>query len=283
MRWMVWLCRCPRSRSDVNGARRLLLRLLQWPARRAVLASFCWLPLLVAVPAVAQTITGAGYVSPTDIYPHGALGDDLEWGAVEITVSRQKGGDGELFSGHVNLTYRIKAPEASVFEDTEPRLWDIDGDGLPEVVVVSSHQDRGARLAVIGFDGDDFRYIATTPAIGKRFRWLAPVGAADLDGDGNIEIAYVDRPHLAKTLRIWRFAQGELRQVAERPGLTNHKIGWDHIPGGVRDCGGVVDIITANADWTDVMASRFADGVISSRKIGKYTGPADLNTARECP
>lgn len=267
----------------MNGARRLLLRRLQRFARRAVLSSFCWLPLLVASAAVAQTITGARYVSSTDIYPHGALGDDLEWGAVEIKVSRQKGEEGGLVSGDVDLTYRIEAPDNSVFEDTEPRLWDIDGDGLPEVVVVISHQDRGARLAVIGYDGDDFRYIAMTPAIGTRFRWLAPIGAADLDGDGRIEIAYIDRPHLAKTLRVWRFAQGELRQVAERPGLTNHKIGWDHIPGGVRNCGGVVEIITANADWTHVMASRFANGVISSRKIARYTGLADLNAALDCP
>ncbi|WP_306121211.1 VCBS repeat-containing protein [Roseovarius sp. MMSF_3359] len=263
----------------MNGARRILLRRLQRSARRAVLPLCFWLPLLAPVSTAAQGLSDARYVSPTDIYPHGALGDNLEWAAVEVTVSRPKGAQ---LSGPVSRTYRIKAPARTVFEDTEPRLWDIDGDGLPEVVVVISHQDRGARLAVIGYDGDDFRYIATTPAIGTRFRWLAPIGAADLDGDGRIEIAYIDRPHLAKTLRIWRFAQGELRQVAERPGLTNHKIGWDYIPGGVRNCGGVVEIISANADWSHVMASRFANGVISSRKIARHTGPADLNAALSC-
>ena len=40
------------------------------------------------------------------------------------------------------------------------------------------------------------------------FTLLAPLGAADLDGDGKIELAYIDRPHLAKILRIWRFDDG---------------------------------------------------------------------------
>jgi hypothetical protein len=48
--------------------------------------------------------------------------------------------------------------------------------------------------------------LASTPWIGQRFRWLAPVAAADLDGDGAMELAYVDRPHLARTLRVWRIA-----------------------------------------------------------------------------
>ncbi len=247
-----------------------------------MLALCCWLPLLGASSAVAQSVAEARYVSPTDVYPHGALGDDLEWGAVEITVSRRKGEEGDLVSGHVDLTYRIKAPANAVFEDTMPRLWDVDGDGHPEVVVVISHQDHGAQLAVIGYDGDAFRYIATTPTIGTRFRWLAPVGAADLDGDGHVEVAFVLTPHLSKTLHIWRYRDGDFRRVAQQNGLTNHKIGWDYIPGGLRVCDGMPELVTANADWTRVMAITFQDGMIRTREIGTYTGPADLNRALDC-
>lgn len=264
------------------GARRHLLRPLRRIIRRALLSLICWLPLLAASSTSAQEVTAARYASPTDIYPHGALGDDLEWGVVEITVSRQKGEEGALFNGHVDLTYRIKAPMNAVFEDTKPRLWDIDGDGLPEVVVVISHQEQGAQLAVIGYDGKEFRYIATTPAIGTRFRWLAPVGAADLDGDGNIEVAFVLTPHLSKTLHIWRYRNGDFRRVAQHQGLTNHKIGWDHIPGGIRTCRGDFEIITANVDWTHIMATTFKDGAIRTRRIGTYIDAAALNAALSC-
>jgi hypothetical protein len=58
----------------------------------------------------------------------------------------------------------------------------------------------------------DVRLLAATPHIGSANRWLAPIGAADLDGDGRVEIAYVDRPHLARTLRIWRTFTRRMRQ-----------------------------------------------------------------------
>jgi hypothetical protein len=72
--------------------------------------------------------------------------------------------------------------------------------------------------------------------IGQRNRWLAPIGAADLDGDGRVEIAYVDRPHLARTLRVWRSRPGgTLTEIATATGLTNHRIGEAFITGGIRD------------------------------------------------
>lgn len=235
-----------------------------------------------ANPAAAQVITAARYVSQTDEYPHGALGDDIEWGAVQITISRQAGSEGGLFHGRADLTYEIKAPANMVFEDTSPRLWDVDGDELPEVVTVLSHRDFGAQLAVIGYRDGSFSYIAATPVIGTRFRWLAPVGAADLDGDGHIELAYVLTPHLSKTLHVWRYRDGEFNLVAQQPGLTNHKIGWDHIPGGIRDCGDVAEIVTANADWSRIVASTFSDGMIRTRDIAAYSGPDSLNAALNC-
>ena len=43
---------------------------------------------------------------------------------------------------------------------------------------------------------------AATPFIGTPRRWLAPVGVADLDGDGRAEIAYVETPHRDKVLML---------------------------------------------------------------------------------
>ena len=124
-------------------------------------------------------------------------------------------------------TRSIKLPASYVFEDIAPRLWDVTGDGLPEVVVIETDVARGAALAIYGPNGK----LAETPHIGRTNRWLAPIGAADLNGDGIIEIAYIDRPHLAKELRVWSFVNGDLRPLPRASGLTNHRIGEDFISG----------------------------------------------------
>ncbi|MEL6960440.1 MAG: VCBS repeat-containing protein, partial [Pseudomonadota bacterium] len=121
-------------------------------------------------------------------------------------------------------------PDDHVFEDVAPRLWDVTGDGKPEVVVIETDMALGGSLAVYDQSGK----IAETDHIGRTNRWLAPVGAADFDGDGRIEVAFVDRPHLAKTLRIFEFSDGVLALEAEIVGLTNHRIGEDFITGGLR-------------------------------------------------
>jgi len=232
--------------------------------RRAaiVVAVMAWL----AAPGAMAKITSARFTDPTTRYDHAILGDAIEYGALELRLS---GGRGR----------RIVLPKSRVFEDLAPRLADVDGDGAPEVIVVETDLARGARLSVYGADG----LIAATPFIGRTHRWLAPIGAADLDGDGNIEIAYIDRPHLARLLRVWRFRDGKLTLVAEAGGLTNHQIGQDHISGGLRDCGQGPEMVTANADWSRVIASRLLPGDrLQSTDIGTNSGPGAFAAALAC-
>lgn len=238
-----------------NRAPRQPWRVFPCLARGARMALCLWLAFPVA--GVAQDAVSARYEGEVTRYPHGVLGDEVEYDTLAVTLS-----DGRV------LRRRWEAP--LVFEDVAPRLWDVTGDGRPEIVTVESHARRGARLAIWSVAGGGLDPLVATPFIGQRFRWLAPVGAADLDGDGAIEIAYVDRPHLAKTLRIWRFADGALREVAAAPGVTNHRIGWDYIVGGLRDCGDGPEMVLANADWTRAVVATF-DGVIAVRDLGAYS------------
>ena len=218
----------------------------------------------LAAPLHAD-ITHAVYGDPTDRYAHGILGDAIEWGSLTLT----------LFDG-TQITHELA--QTHVFEDVAPRLADLDADGAPEVIVVESHRSLGARLAIYGAQG----VIAATPYIGRSNRWLAPLGAADLDGDGYTELAYIDRPHLAKTLRIWRYVNGTLVPVADQPGLTNHRIGERDIAGGIRDCGTGPEVITADANWRSLMASTLSDGVITARVIGKHKGRPSFQAALTC-
>ena len=219
---------------------------------------------LTATSACAETILSAQYAAPTDRYAHGILGDAIEWGALQITTDAG--------------TRVFTLPQSRVFEDVAPRLVDLDGDGTPEVIVVETLASEGAQLAVY----DETGKIAATPHIGRTNRWLAPIGAVDLDGDGTIEITYIDRPHLAKTLRVWRYTGGTLQPVADLPGLTNHRIGEADIGGGIRDCGQGPEMITASADWTTVMATVLVNDVLTTRGIGPHVDRSSFATALAC-
>jgi len=234
------------------------------------LAAALFLALLpLAGLAAEPQVLSARFAEPTTRYDHGILGDAVEWGAVTITAR----------SGAGTSDYTIRLPESRVFEDVAPRLLDLDGDGNPEVLVVETDLNRGARLSAWRPGGTG--PLAATPYIGRTHRWLAPLGGADLDGDGFVEVAYVDRPHLAKVLRVWRFRDGAFREVAAAEGLTNHRIGWDHIPGGIRNCGQGPEMITADGDWRQVMASRLVGGRIVSRVLGGYSEAA-MTAAMAC-
>ena len=227
---------------------------------RALAAALC----LAAGPVAALQIESARFEDPTARYDHGVLGDALEWGALVI----------ETDAG----PRRISLPQTQVFEDLAPRLWDVTGDGAPEVVVVQTDLSRGARLLVLGTRGDTVEALAATPWIGQRHRWLAPVGAGDLDGDGRIEIALVDRPHLRKTLQIWRY-DGGLSLVAEAPDLTNHRIGEAVIAGGLT-CDGRA-VVTYSGDWTRVRLTRLEAGRTVTVDAGPNR-PGAIETLTDC-
>lgn len=232
--------------------------------RIAVLGLFS---CLCAAPALAD-IVAAEYAAPTTRYAHGVLGDAIEYGALVITHK----------DAGTTKKIKITLPTDHVFEDIAPRLADVTGDGSPEVVVVETDAGQGAALAVYNQHGK----LTETPHIGSRNRWLAPIGIADFNGDGDIDIAYVDRPHLAKTLRVWSYKNNTLTQIANTTGVTNHRIGEDFISGGVRTCNGVSEMITADAQWKRIISTRFENGNLVKRDIGPYKNKRSFKPALTC-
>lgn len=221
----------------------------------------------LAGPAAAEGIIAADLALPTSRYDHAVLGDALEWGALDLRLS-----DGQRL--------RLTLPETRVFEDVEVRLADLDGDGRAEVVVVETDMARGAMLAIY----DETGRVAATRPPGETHRWLAPAGIGDLDGDGRVEIAYVDRPHLLRELVVVRLDGTRLTELARIPGLTNHRIGEPVIRGGLRDCGAGPELVLADADWSGAVAVTLGGAGLAARPLGPISGSADLDRLRDaCP
>ena len=215
--------------------------------RLALLLALAAPPLEARTPLPVPNIIAADLIQPTDRYDHAILGDALEWGGLRLTVDTcPPCADRRL------QTLIVTLPPSRVFEDIEARLADVTGDGLAEVVVVETHVGRGAALAV--YDG--FGRRIATPYIGRPHRWLAPAGIADFDGDGRVEIAYVDRPHLLAELVFVRLEGDRLIETLRLPGLTNHRIGDTAISGGLRDCGLGPELILASKNWSRRMQVR---------------------------
>jgi hypothetical protein len=228
-----------------------------------------------AMPRSVATCPGAAgwFAGPTARYDHAVLGDGIE--ATELWLAIRDPGDPTAPCALLGVTL----DRTHVFEDLAPRLHDLDADGRPEVIVVRTHADLGAQLAVYAVERGALILVAATPYIGQTRRWLAPVGVADLDGDGLSEIAYVDRPHLARVLRIVRYvpaANGaDLTPVAAAQGLTNHRIGEAFISGGIRDCGAGPQMVTADAEWTRILVTTLvADGTLTARAAAPFSQAA---------
>lgn len=215
-------------------------------------------------------IAKAWYDGGTGRYRHGVLGDAIEPSILRVTSS----------SG---CTYSVELGRPHVFEDIQTRLADIDRQPGDEVITIRSHENYGAQIAVYQLTSSGLALLTETPYIGTPNRWLAPVGIADFNNDGDMDIAFVDRPHLAKTLRVWTYRDGELQEIVSRQGYSNHRIGEDFISGGIKTCDGITAMITADAGWQRILASTIDNnGLISTTDIGPFEGTESIENALQC-
>jgi hypothetical protein len=239
---------------------------------KVVLAS---LILMLCGPAFGQAagIAKAWYDKDSDIYGHRIMGSIAEHLRLNAELT-----DGTV----VTLDLAAGGNPTHVFEDMAPRLADMDGDGTNELVVVETDVAAGAALAIYGLGDGGLKKLAETPHIGSSFRWLAPAGVGDFNGDGRMDVAYVDRPHLAKLLRVWSFDGDNLTEIARASGLTNHRIGDEVIAGGVRTCGGQDQMVLLTGNWKRIVVARFDGGELKLDVQRSYTPAALSSVLKDC-
>lgn len=162
--------------------------------------------------AEGKGVVKATLACATDRYAHGVLGDYIEAGCL-------------VLEDHEARRSLIELPDTQVFEDLEARIVDFNDDGYNDVVVVRSERQSGAALVIYQMLDGKASVLAATPPIGRSNRWLAPIGAADFNGDGHTDIAYVQTPHIGGILKIWSITDAGFEQIGEQSGFSNHSIG----------------------------------------------------------
>ena len=158
--------------------------------------------------------------SPTLRYPHRALGSPVHAGSVHALVRSR--------AGEWVVVERV-LPLNRVYEDRVPRIVDLDRDGSEEVVLIEADVLRGASLVVLGVDhgaeGPRLAERARGPFVGSSFRWLNPVGVADFDGDGQLDLASVVTPHIGGVLQLLHVRPPALLPFASALDVSNHRMG----------------------------------------------------------
>lgn len=157
----------------------------------------------------------ARYINPVTRYTHGVLGDAIEAGALLVTQCDQK------FIFNLDTLY--------VFEDIQPRLFDMTNDGVPEVITILTSVSLGASVGVFEIGNDSLYLKAQSEYIGRNNRWLNIAAINDLDNDGNVEIVWVSTPHIGGILNVAHIEGSIIKVLDIYEGVSNHKIGSSNL------------------------------------------------------
>ena len=214
------------------------------------------------------TIRAAWFVGPTRRYAHGVLGDAIEASGLAVETA-----GGAVLS--------LALDDDAVFEDVVPRLVDLDGDGRDEVLVIKTTMTKGAALALAAVRDGRLAIIAEGEPIGRPRRWLNPVGIGDFDGDGRVETAHVETPHIGGTLVLSRMERGRLVVVRRARGFSNHRL-WSRELGlsSVLDADGdrVPDLVVPDDSRTRLRVVSFAGGPM--RELARLELGAEIASLR---
>ncbi|MFN2195325.1 MAG: hypothetical protein ACK2UW_04295 [Anaerolineales bacterium] len=191
---------------------------------------------------------------PTDQYPHGALGDQIEAAAITLVDLGQETPE----------TRVIEIEPGDVIEGLTPLWADLDGDGQREIIVTQSNAATGSRLVAYREDGS---LLASGAPIGAGFRWQHQLAAGQFIPGGPLEIAAVRTPHLGGVIEIYALSGDQLEIVAELGGYSSHQLGSRNLDGALAADGngdGQLEVILADQAQTSLAGIQLGEGGLST-------------------
>lgn len=209
-----------------------------------------------------RNIRAAWFSDPTDRYQLSPFETQQHAGSLMVATADRR-------------LHKLVLSEEFVFEDREPRIWDVDGDGLDEIVVIKTSLKDGATLAVVAVQGDQIRIALETAPTGPK-GWLNPAGIGDLDGDGRPDIALVRWPHTQGMLEVWTIRGNRLVRIYEGGDASNHAKGTTFL--GLAavadfDSDGVADLAVPALDRRVLRALSFKGGRMRELSRTPLPGP----------
>lgn len=148
---------------------------------------------------------------PTDRYPHGVLGDQIEASAITLV---------SIYPTPKVLRV-INIPSPWVIEGIAPIWSDLNGDGQRELIVTLSSETNGGKIVVFNEAGIQ---IAEGPGIGRGLRWRNQMAVAPYGPEKELELSAVLTPHIGGTVEFYQLKGNRLEIVASVPGFTSHVI-----------------------------------------------------------
>lgn len=210
----------------------------------------------------SRNIAAAWFSDPVSRYRNSPFGSEQHPTTLTVSTAERR-------------VLRLVLPADSVFEDRVPRLFDLDGDGAEDVIVVRSYMFKGSALAVASVRGAALEITAETPPIGSPFRWLNPAGFGDFDGDGKPDVALVVTPHTEGELQFWTLKDGTFELIDTADDVSNHARGSRHMGlSAVADFNGdgIVDLAIPSQDRLRVRFLTLAGGRLD--ELGDWLLPA---------
>lgn len=195
----------------------------------------------------------ATYINPTERYQHAVLGDRIEAGAVVLY--------------HDDAYYEYYLPSDAVFEDIAPRLIEVTGDSIPEVLCIRSEVSAGAGLVIYQVQGPVLKEYAFVAPIGTPNRWLNVVAVKDLDQNGTIELAWIQTPHIGGILKVAEIEAGEMTVLDEYSGVSNHGLGERNLClSALVEEGNQIQIVVPAQARDQAFYFKFEDGVLTKER-----------------
>jgi hypothetical protein len=166
--------------------------------------------------AVAQKNGYAAVLTgPTGEYRHGILGDSIEASGFQTFKLSAR-------SHEYQPIGRYRLTGGTVFEALRPTMADLNDDGIPEILITASNANDGSAIYVFDINGT---HLASSPAIGRGYRWTQLLGAGKTGPGGETEIITVRTPHIGGILQYYQLKGRNLVLEHAVSGYSTHIIG----------------------------------------------------------